>query len=52
MINMYIIETEDGVLKNNQNKVILFETQFEALNFIEEHNLKNAEVLMADEDDL
>ena len=52
MTNMYIIETENGILKNINNKAILFDTQFEALNFIEDHNLKNALILMADEEDL
>ncbi|MDV3429128.1 MAG: hypothetical protein LIR50_19220 [Bacillota bacterium] len=40
---MFIIETEQGIIKN-----LKFDTEFEALNYIEEHNLKNAIVRIDD----
>ena len=50
--NLYIIETPKGIYKNDKGKAIIFETQFDALNFIEKHDLKEALVLMCEEEDL
>lgn len=52
MTNLYIIETPKGIYKNDKGKAIIFETQFDALNFIEKHDLKEALVLMCEEEDL
>ena len=51
MANQYIVETEKGLIKNKKGKVIKFDTEFEALNFIDDHNLTNG-IVRLDEDSL
>ena len=43
---IFIIENEKGILKNKEGKEIQFETEADALNYIDEHNIKNAVVRM------
>lgn len=47
----YLIEYKEGLVKEN-NKLLLFETEFEALNYIDEHHLEEATVMLTDEDDM
>lgn len=49
--NYYLIEYKEGLVKEN-DKLLLFETEFEALNYIDEHLLEEARVMLTDEDDM
>lgn len=49
--NYYLIEYKEGLVKKD-NKLLLFENEFEALNYIDEHHLEEAVVRLADEDDV
>ena len=51
MPNYYLIEYKEGLVKKD-NKLLLFETEFEALNYIDEYHLEEAIVRLADEDDM
>lgn len=51
MSNYYLIEYKEGLVKEN-NKLLLFETEFEALNYVDEHQLEEAIIRLADEDDI
>lgn len=43
---VFIIENEKGVLKTSEGKEIQFDTEDDALNYIDSHNIKNAVVRM------
>lgn len=51
MSNYYLIEYKEGLVKRD-NKLLLFETDFEALNYVDEYRLKESVVRLADEDDI
>lgn len=43
---VFIIENEKGILKNKEGKEIQFDTEADALNYIDFKNIKNAVVRM------
>lgn len=49
MANQYIVETEKGLIKNKKNEIIKFDTEFEALNFIDNHNLTDGIVRLGED---
>lgn len=51
MSNYYLIEYKEGLVKRD-NKLLLFETEFEALNYVDKYRLEESVVRLADEDDV
>lgn len=48
--NYYVLESKDGLFKY-KNKLVLFETKLDALNYANNNKLKEATTYLADEDD-